>query len=174
MPDRSPVHEGDYARAGFRRTSDLSQTGVRLGLTLVMSRLKIESTEAGSDPRLACMRPAVFLDRDGTLIEERGYLDRLDLLELFPWTVDAIRLLNRAGFAPSGRDESVRQSAVASSRSRFSITFTPTIDARLAAGGARMEAYYFCPHHPDAELEPYRQRCRCRKPRPGHDRAGLP
>ena len=45
------------------------------------------------------MRPAVFLDRDGTVIEERGYLDRLDLLELFPWTIDAIRLLNRAGFA---------------------------------------------------------------------------
>jgi len=45
------------------------------------------------------MRPAVFLDRDGTLIEERGYLDRLDLLELFPWTVDAIRLLNRGAIA---------------------------------------------------------------------------
>ena len=44
-------------------------------------------------------RPAVFLDRDGTIIEERGYLDRLDLLALFPWTADAIRLLNRAGFA---------------------------------------------------------------------------
>ena len=44
-------------------------------------------------------RPAVFLDRDGTLIEERGYLDRLELLSLFPWTGDAIRLLNRAGFA---------------------------------------------------------------------------
>ena len=45
------------------------------------------------------MRAAVFLDRDGTLIEERGYLDRLDLLTLFPWTPDALRLLNRAGFA---------------------------------------------------------------------------
>ena len=44
-------------------------------------------------------RPAVFLDRDGTLIEERGYLDRVDLLELYPFTADAIRLLNRAGYA---------------------------------------------------------------------------
>ena len=44
-------------------------------------------------------RPAVFLDRDGTLIEERGHLDRIDFLELFPWTPDAIRLLNRAGYA---------------------------------------------------------------------------
>jgi D-glycero-D-manno-heptose 1,7-bisphosphate phosphatase len=44
-------------------------------------------------------RPAVFLDRDGTIIEERNYLDRLDQVTLFPWTVDALRLLKRAGFA---------------------------------------------------------------------------
>jgi hypothetical protein len=43
-------------------------------------------------------KPAVFLDRDGTLIEERGYLDRMELLELFPWTPDALRLLKRAGY----------------------------------------------------------------------------
>ena len=39
----------------------------------------------------------MFLDRDGTLIEERGYLDRLELLSVFPWTADALRLLKRAG-----------------------------------------------------------------------------
>ena len=44
-------------------------------------------------------RPAVFLDRDGTLIEERGYLQRLQHLSIFPWTGDAVRLLNRAGYA---------------------------------------------------------------------------
>ena len=43
-------------------------------------------------------KPAVFLDRDGTLIEERGYLDRIELLSVFPWTADALRLLKRAGF----------------------------------------------------------------------------
>ena len=98
------------------------------------------------------MRPAVFLDRDGTLIEERGYLDRLDLLELFPWTVDAIRLLNRAGFAPV---VVTNQSAIGRGviEESFLNHVHATIDARLGAGGARMEAYYFCPHHPDAELE---------------------
>ena len=40
---------------------------------------------------------AVFLDRDGTLIEEVGYLDRVDRVELYPWSIDAVRLLNRAG-----------------------------------------------------------------------------
>ena len=48
---------------------------------------------------MSAARPAVFLDRDGTMSEERGFIDRLELLEIFPWTPDAIRLLNRAGFA---------------------------------------------------------------------------
>ena len=42
--------------------------------------------------------PAVFVDRDGTMIEDVGYLDRLERLMLFPYTIDAIRLLNRGGF----------------------------------------------------------------------------
>ena len=44
------------------------------------------------------LHPAVFLDRDGTMIEDVGYLDRLERLKLFPYTIDAVRLLNRAGF----------------------------------------------------------------------------
>ena len=112
------------------------------------------------------MRPAVFLDRDGTLIEERGYLDRLDLLELFPWTVDAIRLLNRAGFAAV---VITNQSAIGRGiiDEPFLRQVHSAIDARLAAGRARMDAYFFCPHHPEAEVEQYRQVCRCRKPGPG-------
>ena len=43
------------------------------------------------------MKPAVFLDRDGTIIEDVGYLDALDRIAFYPWTVDAIRMLNRAG-----------------------------------------------------------------------------
>ena len=44
-------------------------------------------------------RPAVFLDRDGTIIEDVGYLSRIEDLRFYPWSIDAIRLLNRAGFA---------------------------------------------------------------------------
>ena len=43
--------------------------------------------------------PAVFVDRDGTLNEDVGYLDRIERLRLFPWSIDAIRLLRRAGYA---------------------------------------------------------------------------
>jgi D-glycero-D-manno-heptose 1,7-bisphosphate phosphatase len=109
-------------------------------------------------------RPAVFLDRDGTLIEERGYLDRLELLSIFPWTGDAIRLLNRAGFATV---VITNQSAIA--RGLFDEAFLAgvhrEIDARIRP--ARVDAYYFCPHHTDAAVERYRQDCRCRKPGPG-------
>jgi D-glycero-D-manno-heptose 1,7-bisphosphate phosphatase len=117
----------------------------------------------GSDP---ITRPAVFLDRDGTLIEERGYLDRLDLLHVFPWTADAIRLLNRAAFATV---VVTNQSAIGRGiiDEPFLREVHDAFDARLALGRARIDAYYFCPHHPAAEVERYRQTCRCRKPGPG-------
>ena len=112
------------------------------------------------------MRPAVFLDRDGTIIEERGYLDRLDLLELYPFTCDAIRLLNRAGFATvvvtnqGGIGRGIIDEP-------FLRTVHATIDARLTAGRARIDGYYFCPHHPDAVTPELRLTCACRKPAPG-------
>ena len=106
------------------------------------------------------------MDRDGTLIEERGYLDRLELLSVLPWTADAIRLLNRAGFAAV---VVTNQSAVGRGivDEPFLHSVHAALDARLAAGRARIDAYYFCPHHPDAEVARYRQACRCRKPGPG-------
>lgn len=110
-------------------------------------------------------RPAVFLDRDGTLIQERGYLDRLDLLELFPWTAEALRLLTRAGFATV-----VITNQAAIGRGIIDESFLAavhrTIDARLAPR-ARIDAYYFCPHFPYSSDERYRRRCDCRKPAPG-------
>ena len=112
------------------------------------------------------MRPAVFLDRDGTLTEERGYLDRLDLLAIFPWTADALRLLQRAGFATV---VITNQAAIARGiiDEPFLHEVHRALDARLAAAGAAPDAYYYCPHHPDAALERFRMVCRCRKPGPG-------
>ena len=111
-------------------------------------------------------RPAVFLDRDGTLSEERGFIDRLELVEIFPWTSDAIRLLNRAGFAVV---VVTNQSAIG--RGIIDLPFLRSVhdlfDRHLAKSGARVDRYYFCPHHPDARLPEYRQVCRCRKPGPG-------
>jgi D-glycero-D-manno-heptose 1,7-bisphosphate phosphatase len=112
------------------------------------------------------VRPAVFLDRDGTLIEERGYLDRLDLLSVFPWTADALRLLKRAGFATV---VITNQAAVARGiiTEPFLLELHRELDARLARGGATVDRYYYCPHLVDAAVEAYRRPCRCRKPGPG-------
>ena len=109
------------------------------------------------------MRPAVFLDRDGTLIEEAGYLDRLERIVFFPYSVDAVRLLNRANLAVV---IVTNQAGVA--RGIFPESFVAEAHAhvrdRLDAGGARIDAFYYCPHHPDGSVEAYRRSCECRKP----------
>lgn len=112
------------------------------------------------------MRPAVFLDRDGTLIEEAGYLDRLERLAFYPYSIDAVRLLNQAGLAVV---VATNQSGVA--RGLVDESFVAEAHAyiatRLAAGGGRVDAFYYCPHHPEAARHEYRQACECRKPAPG-------
>jgi len=111
-------------------------------------------------------RPAVFLDRDGTIIEDVGFLDVIDKLVLFPWSVDAIRACNRSGMAVV---VVTNQSGVA--RGYFSEAFVDqahrVLSARLAAGGARIDAYYHCPHHPEGSVAAYARPCDCRKPARG-------
>jgi D-glycero-D-manno-heptose 1,7-bisphosphate phosphatase len=108
-------------------------------------------------------RRAVFLDRDGTIIEEVGYLDRAERVEFYPWTIDAIRTFNRAGLAVVMISN---QSGVA--RGFFTETVVDRVHAHMAAmlaeGGARIDAYYYCPHHPDGKVAGYARPCDCRKP----------
>jgi D-glycero-D-manno-heptose 1,7-bisphosphate phosphatase len=112
------------------------------------------------------MRRAVFLDRDGTLIEEAGYLDRLERLALFPYSVDAVRVLNRGGFAvlvitnQSGIARGIVREAFVGEAHRH-------IAAKVAAGGGHIDGFYYCPHHPEAAVEAFRVQCDCRKPAPG-------
>ena len=95
----------------------------------------------------------VFLDRDGTLIEEVGYLDRVERVALYPWTIDAVRALNRARF----------RVVMISNQSVVAKGFCTEVDA----GGAQIDAYYYCPHHPDGKVDRYAIRCDCRKPARG-------
>ena len=106
---------------------------------------------------------AVFLDRDGTLIEDIGYLDRVDRVEMFPWSIDAVRLLNRAGLRVV---VTTNQSGIA--RGFFTEAIVEEvhrhISSLVARGGAHIDAYYYCPHHPEGTVDGYAQRCECRKP----------
>jgi D-glycero-D-manno-heptose 1,7-bisphosphate phosphatase len=128
-------------------------------------------TESGGHRRFAPEAPdrgvpGVFLDRDGTLSEEVGYINHLDRLQLYPWSAEAIGKLNRA-------DRPVivvtNQSGVA--RGYFTEELVHQVHQKialeLAAHGAKLDAIYYCPHHPTAPLEPYRVNCRCRKPLTG-------
>ena len=112
------------------------------------------------------MTPAVFLDRDGTLIDERNYLDRLDLIAPFPGVAAALTRLRDAGFALV---LVTNQAGVA--RGSFDESFVRAAHEHLAALFARdgivLDGYYYCPHHPEGAVEAYRRTCRCRKPAPG-------
>jgi D-glycero-D-manno-heptose 1,7-bisphosphate phosphatase len=110
-------------------------------------------------------RPALFLDRDGTIIEERGYLDHLDLLRVFPWTADALRLIKRAGFVTV---VVTNQSAIGRGiiDEPFLHGVHRELDSRLAPSGVAIDGYYYCPHFVESAIGRYREACRCRKPGP--------
>jgi D-glycero-D-manno-heptose 1,7-bisphosphate phosphatase len=111
-------------------------------------------------------RPAIFMDRDGTLSHEVGYVNHRSRFRLYPWTIDAIRLINASPYLAV---VVTNQAGVA--RGYFPETLVHEVHAalldRLAEGGARLDGVFYCPHHPTVGEPPYRQECDCRKPRPG-------
>jgi len=104
-------------------------------------------------------RPVVFLDRDGTINEEVGYLNHLSRFKLLPRVGEALKLLKEAGFATV---LVTNQSGIA--RGFFPASLVEEVHQRLqeelSRFGAELDAIYYCPHHPS-------DGCRCRKPKPG-------
>ena len=111
-------------------------------------------------------RPAVFIDRDGTLTEEVGYVNHPSRLRLLPRSAEAVRRLNDAGVPAV-----VVTNQAGLARGYFTEAVMDAVNAELAAqlarGDARVDGVYLCPHHPTEGEPPYRQRCECRKPKPG-------
>ncbi|MDD5170899.1 MAG: D-glycero-beta-D-manno-heptose 1,7-bisphosphate 7-phosphatase [Syntrophales bacterium] len=109
---------------------------------------------------------AVFLDRDGTINEEVGYLDSLDKLAIIPESFEAMRLINRNGLLAI---VVTNQSGIA--RGCFDESFVGEVHRHMKRlfqeQGAVIDGFYFCPHHPSGGQESYRQTCTCRKPEPG-------
>jgi len=111
-------------------------------------------------------RPAVFIDRDGTISEEVGYINHPSRFRLFPYAASAIKILNDCGWLAV---IITNQAGVA--RGYFSETMIQTVHDNLRRNlreeGARVDAIYYCAHHPSVGEPPYRQNCDCRKPKPG-------
>lgn len=110
--------------------------------------------------------PAVFLDRDGTIIEEVGYLDDPARITFLPGSLGGLQLLQQAGFRLVVVSN---QSGIA--RGYFSPQTLHAVQAQfqklLMEAGVHLDGFYYCPHHPQATLPEYRKVCRCRKPAPG-------
>jgi D-glycero-D-manno-heptose 1,7-bisphosphate phosphatase len=111
-------------------------------------------------------RAAVFLDRDGTVCEEVGYVNHVSRCALLPRSAEAIRLLNQADLPVI---IVTNQAGVA--RGYFDEAMILAVHERLrgllAKEGARVLGIYYCPHHPSAGEPPYRAECDCRTPKAG-------
>jgi D-glycero-D-manno-heptose 1,7-bisphosphate phosphatase len=111
-------------------------------------------------------RRAIFMDRDGTVCDEVGYVNHVDRIRLLPRSAAAIKEANDAGFQTV---VVTNQAGVA--RGYFAESLVEDVHDRvrelLAEQGARLDGIYYCPHHPDVGPPAYRKDCACRKPRPG-------
>lgn len=110
--------------------------------------------------------PAAFLDRDGVLNEDTGYVWQPKDFRWRKGAIESIRLLNRAGYLVF----------VITNQSGVALGYYGETDVRslhvwmseeLAAQGAHVDAFYYCPHHPDGIVQSYRRVCECRKPAAG-------
>ena len=100
------------------------------------------------------------------MIHEAGYLGRFDDLRWYAWTPDAVRLLNRAGFVVC---VTTNQGGIG--LGFYTEAFLREVHARMAStlesSGARVDGWFYCPHHPAATVPHLRMACDCRKPRAG-------
>ncbi len=109
---------------------------------------------------------AIFLDRDGTVTKEKGYINHLDNLELIQDTGRAIKLINDSKFLAI---LTTNQAGVA--RGYFTEKLVKqsmkVLDHLLLRYDAKLDAKYYCPHHPEVGTPEYKIKCDCRKPKPG-------
>ncbi|MCC8368059.1 D-glycero-beta-D-manno-heptose 1,7-bisphosphate 7-phosphatase [Xenorhabdus sp. PB61.4] len=110
--------------------------------------------------------PAVFLDRDGTINIDHGYVHEIDNFQFIDGTIEAMLELKKMGYALV---LVTNQSGIA--RKMFTedqfLQLTEWMDWSLADRGVDLDGIYYCPHHPEASDEHYKKTCDCRKPQPG-------
>jgi heptosyltransferase-2 len=135
-------------------------TGVTVAQVLHEAQVLLDAADASGGA------PAAFLDRDGTIIEDPGYLSDPEKIQFIPGAIDALRALQHGGYRLV---LVTNQAGVA--RGLLSETDVHRVNDRLrrllAEAGVRLDGIYYCPHHPDYGSPEYRQECDCRKPKPG-------
>jgi D,D-heptose 1,7-bisphosphate phosphatase len=115
---------------------------------------------------VTAQRPAAFLDRDGTINEDAGYIDRLERLVIYPFAIDAIRLLRRMGYLvvvltnQAGVAQGLYGEEFVHETARF-------LREQARKGDTEIDGHYYCPHSPEAPVAKYRVDCECRKPKAG-------
>ena len=111
-------------------------------------------------------KPAIFIDRDGTVNEQMGYINHLDRFRILPGVPEAIKLINKNNFLAI---IVTNQSGIA--RGYFPISLVYDIHSYLKESVARYGAYidgiFFCPHYPRGKVSEYTKECGCRKPGTG-------
>ena len=109
---------------------------------------------------------AVFLDRDGVINQDTGYVSCVDYFHFIDGTIEALQILKKKGYCLV---VVTNQSGIA--RGYFTeeqfMSLTEWMDWSLADRDVDLDGIYFCPHHPTAGVGEYRQECNCRKPAPG-------
>lgn len=112
------------------------------------------------------MNRAIFLDRDGTISSKEGIHDHPEYVELFPFTIDTIKKINKTPFL----------SIIATNQAGIGRGYFPKqvlldnflkIKTSFKEEGAYLNGFYFCPHREDATIEEYKIKCNARKPGPG-------
>ena len=126
----------------------------------------LEISEGSTYTSAVAPRPAAFIDRDGTLTEEVGYVNHPSRLKLLPRSAAAVRRLNDAGIAAVVVTNQAGIARGYFSEDVLSATNRALV-GQLKQAGADLDGIYVCPHHPSEGEPPFRVDCDCRKPRPG-------
>lgn len=109
---------------------------------------------------------AVFLDRDGTINKDVGYPNSYRMIDIFPYSFEAVKKINEAGFlavvvtnqSGIGRGY-IEEKNLQDLHQKMSLAF--------GQYGAYFDGIYYCPHYEDSDYPQYREKCTCRKPNPG-------
>lgn len=113
-------------------------------------------------------RKAVFLDRDGVIVQEKPSIATLKDITIFPFAPLAIERLKRLDFLVIIiSNQTVVSKGIISEDEMLSLNNFIFNEIEFTLMGAKIDDFFYCPHHPDAQIVRYRMNCECRKPKPG-------